>query len=116
MAQPFPAPQCLLQQRPKVLRVAFEGRAPAGVVAKDMILALIARIGVGGATGHVVEYTGEAVRALDMEGRMTLCNMSIEAGARAGLIAPDEITYRFLAERPRAPKGAEWERASGFQR
>jgi 3-isopropylmalate/(R)-2-methylmalate dehydratase large subunit len=105
------ASQCLLQHRPKILRVAFPGATRAGVGAKDMILALIARIGVGGATGHVIEYAGEAVRALDMEGRMTLCNMSIEAGARAGMIAPDDVTYQYLAGREHAPKGEAWDRA-----
>ena len=79
--------------------------------AKDIVLALIARIGVGGATGHVIEYTGEAIRALDMEGRMTVCNMSIEAGARAGMIAPDDMTFAYLEGREHAPKGEDWEAA-----
>jgi 3-isopropylmalate/(R)-2-methylmalate dehydratase large subunit len=98
------ATQCLLQRKPKSFEVNFDGRAPAGVTAKDFILALIAKIGVGGGVGHVLEYRGEAVRALDMEGRMTLCNMSIEAGARAGMIAPDETTFAYLAGRPYAPR------------
>ncbi len=98
------ATQCLLQSsRPLPYEVRFEGTARAGVTAKDLILALIAEIGVGGATGHVLEYGGEAVRALSMEGRMTLCNMSIEAGARAGMVAPDDTTYEYLAGRPGAP-------------
>jgi 3-isopropylmalate/(R)-2-methylmalate dehydratase large subunit len=105
------ATQCLLQARPKTFQVNFVGALPKGVGAKDMILALIAEIGVGGGTGHVIEYTGEAVRSLDIESRMTLCNMSIEAGARAGMIAPDEITFEYLAGRPLAPLGAAWEQA-----
>ncbi len=105
------ATQCLLQYRPKTFRVNFEGRLKPGVTAKDMILALIAMIGVDGGRGHVLEYGGEAVRALDMEGRMTLCNMTIEAGARAGMVAPDEVTFQYLAGRTYAPKGVEWERA-----
>jgi 3-isopropylmalate/(R)-2-methylmalate dehydratase large subunit len=105
------ASQCLLQRRAKTLSVTFEGSRRPGVTAKDMILALIARIGVGGATGHVIEYGGSAVRALEMEARMTLCNMSIEAGARAGMIAPDDVTYEYLAGRELAPKGEAWDRA-----
>ena len=105
------ATQCLLQNKPKTHEVRFEGPAPKGVGAKDLILALIAQIGVGGGTGHVFEYTGEAIRALSMEGRMTVCNMSIEAGAKAGLIAPDETTYEYLKGRPRAPQGADWDAA-----
>ncbi len=103
------ATQCLLQNKPKTCEVRFEGPAPKGVTAKDLILGLIAQIGVGGATGHVLEYTGEAIRALSMEGRMTVCNMSIEAGAKAGLIAPDEKTFEYLKGRPRAPQGADWD-------
>jgi len=103
------ATQCLVQYCPKTFKVEFTGKLPTGVTAKDMILALIARIGVGGGTGHVIEYCGEAVRSLDMEARMTLCNMSIEAGARAGMIAPDEVTFEYLAGRPNSPKGAAWE-------
>ena len=105
------ATQCLLQRRPKTLEVRVDGRLRPGVTAKDLILAVIARIGIAGGTGHVIEYTGSAVRALSMEERMTVCNMSIEAGARAGLIAPDETTFQFLAGRPRAPQGAAWDRA-----
>jgi len=105
------ATQCLLQQRPKTCLVTFEGQLPEGTTAKDMILALIAAIGTGGGTGYVFEYTGQAVRALSMEERMTLCNMSIEAGARAGMVAPDETTYKYLAGRQFAPKGAAWESA-----
>ncbi|HKA90857.1 MAG TPA: 3-isopropylmalate dehydratase large subunit [Haliangiales bacterium] len=97
------ATQCLLQRKPKAFEVRFDGRPPPGVGAKDMILALIAEIGVGGGAGHVLEYSGAAVRGLDMEQRMTLCNMSIEAGARAGMIAPDETTLAYLAGRPFAP-------------
>jgi 3-isopropylmalate/(R)-2-methylmalate dehydratase large subunit len=105
------ASQCLLQRRPKTLRIDITGRMPAGVSAKDLILAVIAAIGVDGGTGHVIEYAGEAVRGLSMEQRMTLCNMSIEAGARAGLIAPDDTTFGYLAGRPSAPAGAAWDAA-----
>ncbi len=105
------ATQCLLQQRPKTCLVTFEGRLPKGATAKDMILALIAAIGTGGGTGYVFEYAGEAVRAMSMEERMTLCNMSIEAGARAGMVAPDETTFKYLAGRQFAPKGPAWESA-----
>ena len=105
------ATQCLLQYKPRTFEVRFDGRLPRGVTAKDMILALIARIGVGGGTGRVFEYTGEAIRALGMEGRMTICNMSIEAGARAGMVAPDDTTLEYLAGRPYAPKGHVWDAA-----
>jgi 3-isopropylmalate/(R)-2-methylmalate dehydratase large subunit len=105
------ATQCLLQRRPKTLAVRVEGALAAGVSAKDLVLAIIARLGVGGGTGHVIEYLGPAVRALSMEGRMTVCNMSIEAGARAGLIAPDDTTFQFLAGRPRVPKGKDFDAA-----
>jgi 3-isopropylmalate/(R)-2-methylmalate dehydratase large subunit len=104
------ASQCILQRKPLTCEVRVEGSLQKGVGAKDIILALIAKIGVGGATGHVLEYTGPAIRALSMEERMTVCNMSIEAGARAGMIAPDETTYAYLQNRPFAPKGQEWER------
>ena len=107
------ATQCLLQYRPKTCVVRFEGSLPKGVGAKDMILALIAKIGVGGGTGHVLEYTGEAIRSLSMEGRMTVCNMSIEGGARAGMIAPDDTTFEYLAGRPKAPHGNAWDDAVG---
>jgi 3-isopropylmalate/(R)-2-methylmalate dehydratase large subunit len=103
------ATQCLLQQRPKTLAITVEGQLAAGVTAKDIILAVIARLGIGGGTGHVIEYRGSAIRGLSMEERMTVCNMSIEAGARAGLCAPDDTTYQYLAGRPRAPKGADWD-------
>ncbi len=105
------ASQCLLQRKSKTFEVRVNGRLRPGVSAKDIILALIAEIGVGGGTGSVFEYTGEAIRALSMEERMTVCNMSIEGGARAGLIAPDDTTFEYLAGRPHAPKGAEWEAA-----
>jgi len=105
------ATQCLLQYKPKTCRVNFEGQLQPGVTAKDMILALIAEIGIGGGTGYVFEYTGSVVQALDMEARMTLCNMSIEGGARAGMIAPDEITFEYLKGRPHAPQGDDWEKA-----
>jgi 3-isopropylmalate/(R)-2-methylmalate dehydratase large subunit len=105
------ATQCLLQRRARTLEVRVEGALGRGVTAKDLILAVIARLGVGGGTGHVVEYTGAAIRALTMEERMTVCNMSIELGARAGLIAPDDTTFEFLHGRPRAPQGAQWDAA-----
>jgi 3-isopropylmalate/(R)-2-methylmalate dehydratase large subunit len=110
------ATQCLLQNQPKTFQVNFTGTLPQGVTSKDMILALIAAIGIGGGTGHAIEYSGDAVRALDMEARMTLCNMSIEAGARAGMIAPDETTFEYLAGRPLAPQGEDWEAALAFWR
>ncbi|MFO0581346.1 MAG: 3-isopropylmalate dehydratase large subunit [Anaeromyxobacter sp.] len=105
------ATQSLLQRRPKTLEIRVDGKLAPGVSAKDVILAIIAKIGVGGGTGHVIEYTGAAIRALSMEARMTLCNMSIEGGARAGLVAPDDVTFRWLEGRPRTPKGAAWEAA-----
>ncbi len=105
------ATQCLLQNRPGTCEVRFEGMPKRGVVAKDLILALIADIGVGGGTGYVFEYTGAAIRALSMEGRMTVCNMSIEGGARAGMVAPDDKAYEFLAGRPAAPRGEAWDQA-----
>ena len=105
------ATQCLLQKRPKPVEVRFEGKLKPGVGAKDMIIALIAQIGTGGGTGCVFEYTGEACRSLDMDGRMTLCNMSIEAGARAGMIAPDDVTFEYLSHTPHAPKGEAWDKA-----
>ena len=98
------ATQCLLQSRPRTLAVEMDGRLPPGVTAKDLILALIARIGIGGANGHVIEYRGPAIRALSMEERMTVCNMSIEAGARAGMIAPDDTTFEWVCGRPHAPR------------
>jgi 3-isopropylmalate/(R)-2-methylmalate dehydratase large subunit len=101
--------QCLLQTKPKTYEVVIEGPLNQGVTSKDMILALIAKIGTGGGTGHVFEYTGSGIKNLDMEARMTLCNMSIEAGARAGMIAPDEITYAYLAGRENAPQREAWE-------
>jgi len=100
------ATQCLLQRKPREFRIEVHGRLPRGVTAKDLILALIARIGVDGAAGHVIEYAGSAIRALSMEERMTVCNMSIEAGARAGMIAPDETTFGYMDGRPYAPRGA----------
>jgi 3-isopropylmalate/(R)-2-methylmalate dehydratase large subunit len=105
------ATQCLLQYRPKTCAVRVEGRLQAGVTAKDIILAIIAKYGVGGGTGHVFEYMGEAIRALSMEERMTICNMSIEGGARAGMVAPDDTTFEYVAGRPYAPKGADFEAA-----
>ncbi len=108
------ATQCLLQRRPKTMEVRFEGTPPEWVTAKDLILALIAQIGTDGGTGYVLEYRGEAIEALDMEGRMTVCNMSIEAGARAGMIAPDEKTFAYLKGREGSPKGAAWDAAVAY--
>jgi 3-isopropylmalate/(R)-2-methylmalate dehydratase large subunit len=105
------ATQCLLQYKPRAYQVRVEGALQPGVSAKDIILALIARIGTGGGTGYAFEYAGSTIRGLSMEERMTVCNMSIEAGARAGLIAPDERTFAYLAGRPHAPQGADWEAA-----
>ncbi len=105
------ATQTLPQRKPRTMLVEFAGELPIGLTAKDMILGAIGRLGVDGAVGHVVEYTGEAVRALSMEERMTICNMSIEWGARAGMIAPDETTFAFVEGRPHAPQGEDWERA-----
>ncbi len=105
------ATQTLPQIKPKMMAVTVEGALPAGVTAKDLILAIIAEIGTGGGQGYIIEYRGEAVRSLSMEGRMTVCNMSIEAGARAGMIAPDEVTFAYLKGRPHAPEGEEWDKA-----
>ncbi|MGH7057598.1 MAG: 3-isopropylmalate dehydratase large subunit, partial [Acetobacteraceae bacterium] len=105
------ATQTLLQRPAANMRIEIDGRLPAGCAAKDIILAIIGRIGTAGATGCVIEYAGETVRGLDMAGRMTICNMSIEAGARAGLIAPDETTFSYIAGRPYAPKGEAFDRA-----
>ncbi len=108
------ASQCLLLSRPKRMRISVEGELRAGVTAKDLILHIIAQLGTGGATGHFVEYAGSTVRALSMEGRMTVCNMSIEMGARGGLIAPDATTFAYVEGRPFAPKGADWARAIAY--
>jgi len=105
------ATQTLLQRRPKACEVRVDGQLAPGVAAKDIILALLAKIGIGGGTGHVFEYTGSAIRALSMEQRMTICNMSIEGGARAGMVAPDETTFSYVAGRPFAPKGQDWDRS-----
>jgi 3-isopropylmalate/(R)-2-methylmalate dehydratase large subunit len=105
------ATQCLLQKKPRSLEVRVDGALHRGVTAKDLILGVIAQIGVGGGSGSVIEYSGEAIRRLDMEARMTVCNMSIEAGARAGLIAPDDTTFQYLAPRECVPKGLAWETA-----
>lgn len=105
------ATQCLLQRKPKTLAVNIEGALPKGVTAKDLILAIIGEIGVDGGTGYVIEYRGDVVSMLDMDARMTICNMSIEAGARAGMIAPDDTTFEFLHGRPRAPQNADWDDA-----
>src|SRR5204863_222139 len=108
------ATQCLPQRKPKTMLISVRGELPEGVTAKDLALGIIGQIGTDGAAGHVIEYAGEAVRALSMEGRMTLCNMSIEAGARAGMVAPDETTFAYVKGRRFAPK--EWEQASAHWR
>ena len=105
------ATQCMLQRRPKTFAVNLEGSLPAGVTAKDIVLSIIGETGVDGGTAHAVEYCGSAIARLSMEERMTICNMAIEGGARAGMIAPDDTTYEYLAGRPQAPAGADWERA-----
>ncbi|HTW21779.1 MAG TPA: 3-isopropylmalate dehydratase large subunit [Mycobacteriales bacterium] len=110
------ATQSLPLQRPKTMAIEVDGELPAGVTAKDLVLGIITQIGTGGGQGHVIEYRGDAVRALSMEGRMTVCNMSIEAGARAGMIAPDATTFDFLAGRPHAPQGADWDAALAYWR
>ena len=103
--------QTLWQRKPKRMRINVRGRLGSGVAAKDIVLAIIARIGADGATGHAIEFAGSAIRALSMEGRLTLCNMSIEAGARCGMVAPDDTTFKYLEGRPYAPQGAAFERA-----
>ena len=108
------ATQTLIQQKAKNMRVTVDGKLPDGVTAKDVILAIIGEIGTAGGTGHVLEYAGEAIRGLSMEGRMTVCNMSIEGGARAGLIAPDEKTFAYVKDRPRAPKGTAFDMALDY--
>ena len=110
------ATQTLPQIRPKTMAINVEGALPDGVTAKDLILAIIGQIGTGGGQGYIVEYRGEAIRSLSMEGRMTVCNMSIEAGARAGLVAPDETTFEYLKGRPHAPQGADWDAAVEYWR
>ena len=110
------ATQTLWQRRPKTMRIAVEGKLGPGVGGKDVILAIIAKIGAAGAVGHAIEYAGSAIRGLSMEGRLTVCNMSIEAGGRAGMIAPDETTYAYVDGRPYAPKGAAWEKALAYWR
>jgi 3-isopropylmalate/(R)-2-methylmalate dehydratase large subunit len=108
------ATQTLIQKKSKNMRVTVDGKLPEGLSAKDIILAIIGQIGTGGGTGHVIEYAGEAIRDLSIEGRMTVCNMTIEAGARAGLVAPDEKTYAYLKGRPKSPKGAAWDMAMKY--
>ncbi len=110
------ATQCLWQRKPKAMRITVDGTLGAGITAKDVVLAIIARIGAAGAVGHVIEYAGSAIRGLSIEGRLTLCNMSIEAGGRAGMVAPDDTTIAYLEGRPFSPKGAEWDKAVAFWR
>ena len=108
------ATQTLTQKKAKNMRVTVDGQLPHGVTAKDIVLAIIGQIGTAGGTGHVIEYAGDAIRALSMEGRMTVCNMSIEGGARAGMVAPDEKTFTYLKGRPKSPKGAAWDKAMKY--
>src|SRR5438128_833013 len=108
------ATQTLIQKKAKNMRAIVDGKLPDGVTAKDIILAIIGEIGTAGGTGHALEYAGEAIRALSMEGRMTICNMSVEGGAKAGLIAPDEKTYEYLKDRPKSPKGDAWDKARRY--
>src|SRR5438874_880164 len=110
------ATQTLPQARPKTMSIEVNGELAPGVTAKDVILSIIAKIGVSGGIGHVIEYRGDVIRALSMEGRMTICNMSIEGGARAGMVAPDDTTFAYVEGRPFAPKGEEWERALDYWR
>jgi 3-isopropylmalate/(R)-2-methylmalate dehydratase large subunit len=110
------ATQTLIQHPAKNMRITVDGDLPVGITAKDLILAIIGRIGTAGGTGHVIEYAGQAIRDLSMEGRMTVCNMSIEAGARAGLIAPDATTFAYVKGRPMAPKAGQWEQAVAYWR
>jgi len=105
------ATQTLIQKKAKNMRVTVDGKLPAGVTAKDVILAIIGEIGTAGGTGHVIEYAGDVIRDLSMEGRMTVCNMSIEGGARAGMVSPDDKTFAYLKDRPRAPRGDQWDKA-----
>jgi 3-isopropylmalate/(R)-2-methylmalate dehydratase large subunit len=105
------ATQCLLQTKPKLMRINVEGELNKGVVSKDIVLYILSKISASGATGHAVEFAGSAIRSLSMEARMTICNMSIEMGARCGLIAPDETTFAYMKERPQSPKGEEWEKS-----
>src|SRR6201984_1560804 len=105
------APQCLVQSRSKTLHIVVNGKRPAGVTAKDIILAIIGKIGISGGNGHVAEYGGEAIRGLSMDGRMTVCNMTIEGGARAGMVGPDDTTYQYLEGRPFVPRGKAFEEA-----
>ena len=108
------ATQTLPQARPKTMAVNVDGELPPGVTPKDIVLALIAKVGTGGGQGYIVEYRGSAIRALSMEGRMTICNMSIEWGAKAGMIAPDETTFAYLKGRPHAPEGEDWDAAVAY--
>jgi len=110
------ATQTLIQARPKQMEIRVDGDLPPGVTAKDIILGIIGRIGIGGATGHAIEYTGSAIRSLSMEGRMTISNMSIEGGGRVGIMAPDDTTFRYIEGRPHAPKGKQWEQALDYWR
>ena len=110
------ASQCILQQKPKTMRISINGSLEKGVTAKDVALFLMAKLTTSGATGYFVEYAGQTIREMSMEGRLTLCNLSIEMGARGGMVAPDEVTFQYLREREYAPKGEEWERAVAYWR
>ena len=108
------ATQCLWQRKPKSMRITVDGTLSPHITGKDIILAIIGKIGAAGAVGHVIEYAGSAIRGLSMEGRLTLCNMSIEAGGRAGMVAPDDTTFNYLKGKPFAPKGENWDKAMAF--
>src|SRR5215203_6327404 len=110
------ATQTLIQARPKQMEIRVDGDLPPGVTAKDIILGIIGRMGIGGATGHAIEYTGSAIRALSMEGRMTVSNMSVEGGGRVGIIAPDDTTFKYIEGRPHTPQGKQWEQALDYWR
>lgn len=110
------ATQCLLLPRPKTMRITIDGKLDDGVYSKDLILYVISKLGTAGGTGHFVEYAGSVIRSLSMEARMTICNMSIEMGARGGMIAPDETTFDYIKGRDHAPKGEEWDKAVDFGR
>src|ERR671920_1906268 len=106
--------QTLIQSKSKNMRAIVDGVLPDGITAKDIILAIIGEIGTAGGTGYALEYAGEAIRAISMEGRMTICNMSVEGGAKAGFIAPDEKAFAYLKDKPKAPKGAQWDNAMRY--
>ena len=110
------ATQTLWQKKPKQMRITIDGKLPPHVTAKDIVLAIISRISIGGAVGHAIEYCGSTIRAMSIEARLTVCNMSIEMGARIGMVAPDDTTFQYLNGRPYAPQGADWDQALAYWR